>query len=48
MGFSGDERINLGSEVWMDLIGRGALWHVNDDTYGLFCAMKEDVYHHLN
>ena len=47
MGLSGDERIDLDSEAWTDLIDRGGLWHVNDETYCLFCTMEEELRHHL-
>ena len=36
-----------GSEKWTNLIDRGGLWHVSNETYTLFCVMEEELCQHL-
>ena len=37
-----------GTETWMNMIDRGGLWHVNDQTYSLFVIMEEVVRHYFS
>ena len=30
-------------EQWLNAIDRGGLWHVRENTYGLFCALEAAV-----
>ena len=32
-----------GTEMWTNMVDRGGLWHVNDQTYSLFAIMEEEV-----
>ena len=36
-----------GTETWTNLIDRGGLWHVNDNTYLIFYIMEEEIRHHF-
>ena len=48
MELSGDEMDeDRGTEEWTNLIDRGGLWHVNDQTYSVFYAMEEVIRQHL-
>ena len=41
MECAGDEMdSNDGTEMWLNMIDRGGLWHVNDQTYSLFEIME--------
>ena len=41
---SGDEMDEeRGTEAWTNLIDRGGLWHINNQTYCLFVTMEEDI-----
>ena len=31
------------SEEWMELIGRGGLWRIRENTFHLFCALEKEV-----
>ena len=45
---SGDEwNEERGSEEWVNAIDRGGLWHVNDETYNIFCLIEEDIRKYL-
>lgn len=45
---SGDEMDDeAGTETWTNLIDRGGLWHVNDNTYLIFYIMEEEIRRHL-
>ena len=35
------------STDWVREVDRGGLWHVNESTYMLFCAMEEEFRHHF-
>ena len=42
MECAGDEMSeDGGTETWLNMVDRGGLWHVNDQTYGLFVSMEE-------
>ena len=42
MECAGDEvNEEAGTEMWLNIVDRGGLWHVNDLTYGLFTIMEE-------
>ena len=46
---SGDEESEeSGTEKWLNAIDRGGLWHVNDDTYAIFCIMEEECQRHYD
>ena len=32
-----------GTEMWLNMIDRGELWHINDQTYSLFEIMEEEI-----
>ena len=32
-----------GTETWLNMIDRGGLWHVNDQTYSLFNIMEDEI-----
>ncbi len=45
---SGDEADeDNGIEQWVNAIDRGGLWHVNDDTYTIFCIAEEECRQHF-
>lgn len=49
MELSGDEMDEeRGTEAWTNLIDRGGLWHVSDQTYSLFATMEEEIRQHLS
>ena len=49
MELNGDEMDEeRGTEAWTNLIDRGGLWHVNDQTYSLFATMEEEIRQHLS
>ena len=31
------------NEEWLDLVDRGGLWHVRENTFYFFCALEEEV-----
>ena len=37
-----------GTETWTNLIDRGGLWHISDQTYSLFATMEEEIGQHLS
>ena len=37
-----------GTEAWANLIDRGGLWHVSDQTYTLFATLEEEVRRYLS
>ena len=41
--FSGDEDRDWETELWLNSIDRGRLWHVNDSIYDLFYEVEEVV-----
>ena len=42
MECAGDEvNEEAGTEMWLNMVDRGGLWHANDLTYGLFTIMEE-------
>lgn len=41
MDMSGDKMEEKGTEDWTNLIDRGGLWHINDQTYSLFHATED-------
>ena len=44
MECAGDELDeDCGTEMWMNMIDRGGLWHINDQTYSIFVIMEEEV-----
>ena len=44
MECAGDEMdSDGGTEMWLNMIDRGGLWHVNDQTYSLFEIMEEEI-----
>ena len=44
MECAGDEMDSEGgTEMWLNMIDRGGLWHVNDQTYSLFAVMEEEL-----
>ena len=43
MEMSGDEEGDGGTETWTNLVDRGGLWHMNDQTYRLFVAMEYSI-----
>lgn len=44
MECAGDELSdNVGTETWTNMIDRGGLWHINDQTYSLFNIMEEEM-----
>ena len=45
---SGDEDSDRGTEEWTNTIDRGGLWHVNDNTYIVFCVLEVEIRKHLN
>lgn len=46
---SGDEMDEEeGTETWTNLLDRGGLWHVNDNTYLIFHIIEEEIRRHLN
>jgi len=48
MQFCGDEEDeDRGSEKWINAIDRGGLWHINDNTFTIFCIIEEEVRRHL-
>lgn len=48
MDLSGDEADeDNGTEKWVNAIDRGGLWHVNDDTYTIFCIAEEECRRHF-
>lgn len=41
--FAGDEVVEGGdTKAWTNIIDRGGLWHINDQTYSLFVALEEE------
>ena len=40
---AGDEMNEMGTEAWTNMIDRGGLWHVNDETYELFVNFEDEV-----
>lgn len=36
-----------GTETWTNLVDRGGLWHVSDETYSIFAAVEEEIRRHL-
>ena len=42
-----DDREEDGTEDWLNAIDRGGLWHVSDQTYGLFYVVEEVVRKHF-
>ncbi len=47
MELSGDEMNDQDTEAWTDLIDRGGLWHISDDTYMLFLIIEECIREHV-
>ena len=45
---SGDEDSDRGTEEWTNTLHRGGLWHVNDNTYIVFCVLEVEIRKHLN
>ena len=43
MGLVDDEEGGDESELWLNAIDRGGLWHVNDSTYTLFAIAEEET-----
>ena len=44
MECAGDEMdTDGGTEMWLNMIDRGGLWHVNDQTLSLFAIMEEEI-----
>ena len=43
MGLVDDEEGGDESELWLNAIDRGGLWHVNDSTYTLFAIAEEEI-----
>ena len=44
MECAGDEMdSDDGTEMWLNMIDHGGLWHVNDQTYSLFSIMEEEI-----
>ena len=42
MELAGDELVEeTGTELWTNMVDRGGLWHVNDQTYDLFATVEE-------
>ena len=49
MECAGDEMdSDGGTEMWLNMIDRGGLWHVNDQTYSLFVIMEEEIRHYFS
>ena len=47
MECAGDEfDENCGTETWTNMVDRGGLWHINDQTYSLFVIMEEELRQH--
>lgn len=47
MELSGDEMNDQETEAWTDLIDRGGLWHISDETYMIFLIMEECIRKHM-
>ena len=46
---SGDELFEeRGTELWTKTVDRGGLWHISDQTYGVFVIMEEIIRRHLS
>jgi len=46
MELAGDELAEeTGTELWTNMVDRGGLWHVNDQTYDLFATVEEEIRH---
>ena len=46
---SGDELFEeRGTELWTNTVDRGRLWHIRDQTYGVFVIMEEIIRRHLS
>ena len=44
MECAGDELSeNVGTETWTNMIDRGGLWHINDQTYSIFNIMEDEM-----
>lgn len=44
MECAGDELDeDCGTELWTNMIDRGGLWHVDDQTYSIFSIMEEEI-----
>ena len=43
MEMNGDEEGDGGTETWTNLVDRGGLWHMNDQTYRLFVALEYSI-----
>ena len=37
-----------GTEDWVNLIDRGGLWHINNDTYDLFVTLEYEIQRFFN
>ena len=46
---SGDEVFEeRGTELWTNTVDRGGLWHISNQTYGVFVIMEEIIHGHLS
>ena len=44
----GDELFEeRGTETWTNMVDRGGLWHISDQTYSIFLIMEEVIRQHL-
>ena len=44
----GDELFEeRGTETWTNIVDRGGLWHISDQTYSIFLIMEEVIRQHL-
>ena len=47
MELCGDEEGDERTEFWTNAIDRGGLWHINDNTYMIFCIIEDEIRQHL-
>ena len=44
----GDELFEeRGTETWTNMVDRGGIWHISDQTYSIFLIMEEVIRQHL-
>ena len=45
---SGDELFEeSGTKLWTNIVDRGGLWHISDQTYGVYVIMEDIIRRHL-
>ena len=46
---SGDELFEeSGTELWTNIVDRGGLWHISNQTYGVYVIMEDIIRRHLS